>query len=61
MKNPGQVIAKMREERGVLAKQLASDLKVSEVHLSYVTNGHRKSEGLVQRAVALLRTIPKKY
>jgi predicted transcriptional regulator len=61
MKNPGQVIAKMREERGVQAKWLASELKVSEVHLSYVANGHRQSARLVQKAVAYLSTLPKKF
>lgn len=53
-------IAKMRQERGVLAKQLAYDLKVHHVYLSYVENGHRQSARLVQKAVALLSAIPKK-
>jgi transcriptional regulator with XRE-family HTH domain len=57
---PHTVIAKMRQERGVLAKQLAGKLEVSDVHLSYVENGHRKSTRLVQAAVAFLSTIPKK-
>jgi DNA-binding transcriptional regulator YiaG len=53
-------IAKMRRERGVQAKRLAYELKVSDVHLSYVENGHRHSARLVQKAVALLSAIPKK-
>lgn len=53
-------IAAMRRERGILAKQLASDLKVTDVHLSYVENGHRQSARLVRQAVALLSSIPKK-
>ncbi len=57
---PHTEIAKMRRERGVQAKQLAYDLKVSDVHLSYVENGHRKSASLTQRAVAILSAIPKK-
>ena len=53
-------IAKMRHERGVLAKQLAGELKVSDVHLSYVENGHRQSVRLVEKAVAFLSSLPKK-
>ncbi len=53
-------IAKMRHERGVLAKQLAGELKVTDVHLSYVENGHRQSARLVEKAVAFLSAIPKK-
>ena len=60
MKIPHTQIAKMRHERGVLAKQLAGELKVTDVHLSYVENGHRQSVRLVQRAVAFLSAIPKK-
>jgi DNA-binding transcriptional regulator YiaG len=57
---PHTAIAVMRRERGVLAKQLAGDLKVTAVHLSYVENGHRTSARLVGKAVALLSAIPKK-
>ena len=53
-------IAKMRQDRGVLAKQLADECKVTAVHLSYVENGHRQSARLVQRAVTFLSGIPKK-
>lgn len=53
-------IARMRLERGVLAKQLAGELKVTAVHLSYVENGHRKSNRLVAKAVEILSAIPKK-
>jgi len=53
-------IAKMRMERGVLAKQLADDLKVTSVHLSYVENGHRQSARLVRKAYEYLLAIPKK-
>lgn len=53
-------IAKMRLERGVLAKQLAGELKVTDVHLSYVENGHRHSARLVRKAIAILSAIPKK-
>jgi transcriptional regulator with XRE-family HTH domain len=58
MSQPKTDLAAMRFARGVLAKELAADLKVSTVHLSYVENGHRKSEKLVQRAMALLSRIP---
>ena len=53
-------IAKMRRERDVQAQELAEKLGVTPVHLSYVVNGHRKSEGLVRRAVAILSAMPVK-
>ena len=58
---PHTEIAKMRRERDVRAQELADKLDVTPVHLSYVENGHRKSEGLVRRAVAILSAMPKKY
>lgn len=44
----------------MLAKQLAGHLKVTDVHLSYVENGHRQSASLVRKAVDFLSAIPKK-
>jgi transcriptional regulator with XRE-family HTH domain len=60
MSQPKNDIAAMRFARGVMAKELAADLKVSTVHLSYVENGHRHSKSLEQRAVALLSRLPVK-
>jgi transcriptional regulator with XRE-family HTH domain len=53
-------IAVLRASRGVLAKQLAAELKVTPEHLSYVENGHRQSKRLTAAAVEFLSRLPKK-
>jgi len=53
-------IARLRASRDVRAKELAGELGVHPVHLSYVENGRRQSASLVQRAVAFLSALPAK-
>jgi predicted transcriptional regulator len=53
-------IAKLRASRDVRAKELADELDVHPVHLSYVENGRRQSASLVKRAVAFLLALPAK-
>lgn len=57
---PHTQIARLRASRDVRAKELAGELGVHPVHLSYVENGHRQSASLVQRAVAFLSALPAK-
>ena len=60
MKHSRAEITSLRKSRDVQAQELADKLGVTPVHLSYVVNGHRKSEGLVRRAVAILSAMPVK-
>ena len=57
MSNPTKLAVAMMSAgvRDVLRKkELAAELKVSRVHLSYVMHGHRESPALLEKAMRIV-------